>query len=100
MLIAGYNSLPLSLLLGSFLAGLWANGWCRGAIYHSSSSLQVEMVPGTRVSAGLDKEKGQNLITKDARVVPTGRNGKKGKETEYSSNGAGKADPSQGLDNQ
>ena len=57
------------------------------------------MVPGTRVNAGLDKEKGQNLITKEARVVPTGRNGKEGKGTEYSSNGAGKADPSQGLDN-
>ena len=52
------------------------------------------------VNAGLGKETGRGLVAKEARVVLAGRNDKEGEATEYYSNGAGKADTSQGLDNQ
>ena len=93
--MAGYDSLPLALLLGSFLAGVWPADWLAGAIYTSSASLQEKSAPATKVNAGRGKKTGRGLTAKEARVVQTGK-----ERTEYYSNGPGKADTSQGLDNQ
>ena len=97
--MAGYDSLLLALLLGSLLAGVWPTDWLHGTTYTSSASLQEKRAPTTEVNKVCGKETGQDLTAKETRVVQIGRDDEGEKVTEYYSNGAGRTETSQGLDN-
>ena len=69
MLMAGYGSMPLALLLGSLLAGVWATNWLNGTIYTSSASLPEKRDPAIEVNKVRGKETKGSLKVKETRVT-------------------------------
>ena len=98
MLMAGYGSLSMALLLGSLFAGVWATDWLHGTSYTSSASLPENRDPATEVNKVCGKETKGGLKVKETRVTQIGRDDEEKKVTEYYSNGTEKVEASQGLD--